>query len=241
MEPSGRGLSRGSVRGKAEDAVREKRERLVRMEGGYDGRARFRASGTLLPRITAGAAVYDRDQREVGRVCAGERRQERHPRGSLDAKGLRPDRQLEEIPRNMAQRLGPHGFIEIASRSPRAHRYAASDQIVGVDSQGVHLSIAEQELLTMERGALVGSAEPPRPVNNCPRPRTLPGVDHSWLRRAADRRRWSAGRGGTCRGEEPAAAVAANQGRPGQRPLPGRAGGSRATRKTADTSNLARS
>src|SRR4051794_34398281 len=111
----------------------------------------FEQAGTLLPRITAGAAVYDRDQREVGRVVVVSAGRSGIPEEVWDAKGLPADRQLEEIPPEMAQRLGPHGFIEIASRSPRAHCYAASDQIVGVDSQGVHLSIAEQELLTMER------------------------------------------------------------------------------------------
>ena len=55
---------------------------------------------------------------------------------------------VDSLPRELAQRLRQHGFIQIDSSGVFASdRYATADQIASVSTDGVHLTVTRDELL----------------------------------------------------------------------------------------------
>jgi hypothetical protein len=98
-------------------------------------------SGGMLAQVREGMTVYDRDHEKVGTV-----KQVYFGGEDLSEATVSEDSVLAEVPAALRGRLAASGFIEIAPGLLAAHRYAAGSQVAGVDSEGVRLTIARDEL-----------------------------------------------------------------------------------------------
>ena len=101
----------------------------------------FGQTGGLLAQVREGMAVFDRDRHKIGTVkdcyLGGE---------DLSEAVVSPDSALGGVPQALRSRLAASGFIEIAPGLLQAHRYTRGEEIVSVDTEGVHLNAAKDEL-----------------------------------------------------------------------------------------------
>lgn len=123
---------------------------------------------SVLDRIHSGMAVYDRQNEHIGKVAfvylgtASSKERERgegpaRDSGSLEAgddsfvEVLANVFNPEEIPGEVAEKLRQHGYIRIDSNGLFAYdRFAATEQILSVANDEVHLNVGYKQLATSE-------------------------------------------------------------------------------------------
>ena len=102
----------------------------------------FDGAHRMLEQITEGMTVYDNTSAKVGTVkqvyLGGE---------DLSEANVSGDSVLYDVPDSLRSRLAASGFVEIGTGFLAANRYATGEQVSGVDSDGVRLTVGKDDLV----------------------------------------------------------------------------------------------